>query len=100
MYIFVRSLSGWSKYTKLTLQSNTANAFFGNDVSIYDSTLIVSAIGDNQLTGAVYNFAYNGARWSQTQKIVPSDGEKMDYFGSSCALWGNNLVVGANGAAG
>jgi hypothetical protein len=66
-------------------------------VSLFTNTLVVSARGDSGFKGAVYNFKYSGAQWSQTQKVVASDGQAGDYFGASNNVWNNILVVGSNG---
>ncbi|MBK7393775.1 MAG: FG-GAP repeat protein [Chloracidobacterium sp.] len=46
--------------------------------------------------GAVYVFTRRGLTWSLFQKIIASDGANGDEFGSSVAIGGNIIVVGAN----
>ena len=38
----------------------------------------------------------SGQTWSQSQKLLSSDGASNDNFGSGLSLSGNILVVGAN----
>lgn len=48
-------------------------------------------------SGAAYIFSFTGV-WTQTQKLVPSDGEENAYFGRSCAMSadGTRVVIGAD----
>ena len=46
-------------------------------------------------SGSAYVFARSGATWGQQAKITAPDGEAGDEFGSSVALSGDTVVVGA-----
>ena len=52
------------------------------------------------LTGSVFVFVSHdgGVLWSQTQKLLASNGASNDQFGISVALQDNVLVVGASSA--
>ncbi|MCP4136885.1 MAG: hypothetical protein GY754_38295, partial [bacterium] len=65
------------------------------------STIIVGADGNDEKgssAGAVYVYRWDGNIWSE-KKIVASDGEKDDSFGSSVSISsnGNTFLVGAYG---
>jgi hypothetical protein len=45
--------------------------------------------------GAAYVFVYDGTNWVQKQKLTASDGAASDLFGSSLAIDGTVIVVGA-----
>ena len=48
-------------------------------------------------SGAVYIFVRNGATWSQQAYLKPSNTELFDSFGTSVAIAGDTVVVGAPG---
>ena len=73
---------------------------FGESVAISGSYAIVGApTADNGgafNTGAAYIFADDGhGNWSQTAKLLASNGLSYDIFGSSVAIDGNTAIVGA-----
>ncbi len=45
--------------------------------------------------GAVYVFLYDGAEWTQAAKLMASDGRYQDQFGTSVAVRGDVIAVGA-----
>jgi hypothetical protein len=91
--------------------SNTdGNDDFGISVAIFGDTLVVGARGeasnatgnsgdqDNNSTfqaGVVYVFTRNGTVWSQQAYLKASNTDRYDRFGSSVAISGDTLVVGA-----
>lgn len=93
--------------------SNAGNLdFFGNDVALDGNTLVVGANGESssatgvngnqaddsaQFAGAVYVFVRSGTTWTQQAYIKASNTGEADFFGTSVAIDGNTLVVGANG---
>jgi hypothetical protein len=93
--------------------SNTgAVDFFGYSVALSGDTLVVGAWredsnatgvnGDQtnnsaESAGAAYVFTRSGSTWSQQAYLKASNTGAGDEFGSSVALSGDTLVVGANG---
>ncbi|MFZ6029935.1 MAG: FG-GAP repeat protein [Chloroflexota bacterium] len=75
----------------------------GASVALDGDILVIGAaqadVGANLDQGVVYVFQSDGAddkaTWTLTQKITPSDGAAYDEFGSSLALDGSTLLVGA-----
>jgi hypothetical protein len=100
-YVFVRSGAVWSEQQKLEAPDAAANVRFGNSVAISGETVVVGAFlaagaaGPQQ--GAAYVFVHGGPVWTLQQKLAPSDAEAGDQFGSSVALSGKTLMVGAQG---
>jgi len=47
--------------------------------------------------GAVYVFTGSGSSWTMTQKLEASDGVENTNFGTSIAIDGDNLIIGAHG---
>ncbi len=79
---------------------------FGISVVVDGDTALIGAAYENSGQGAAYVFAQAGGVWSETQKLVASDGVANDWFGQSVALDGDTAVIGApqylgfgNGAA-
>jgi hypothetical protein len=114
VYIFVGNpdIIGLFKTDSYIKASNTgAFDLFGYSIALSGNTLAVGAPGEesnargingNQLdnsapdSGAVYIFTYaEGIGWAQQAFIKASNSEDGDGFGSSVALSGDTLVVGA-----
>ena len=106
-YVFTEPASGWANMTetaKLTASDGEANTYFGCSVSISGNTVVVGAsyatVGGNTMQGAAYVFTEPGSGWAnmtQTAKLTASDGAAYDAFGSSVAISGKTVVVGAPG---
>src|SRR5215470_518249 len=80
------------------LQGQTANSNFGAATAVDVDWLVTGATADTGAaasTGAAYVFHGVSGAWSQQQKLAAPDGAVYDEFGSSVAISGNFLVVGA-----
>ena len=110
-YIFTRSGTNWNEQQKIQASDRQGNDLFGNSVAISENgnTAIVGAFAEDtggSLAGAAYIFTRSGTSWSEQQKILASDKQGGDRFGTAVAISGdgNTLIVGAgdenrNGAA-
>ncbi len=103
----------WAQEAYLKASNNDANDYFGRPVALYGDTLAVGAIyessnqttitngtsassnNSNEFSGAVYVYKRTGTTWAQEAYIKASNNDASDYFGSSVALDGNTLAVGA-----
>jgi hypothetical protein len=98
-YVFVRSGTSWSQQGRLNSVDGAANDEFGYSVALSDDTVVVGAPGDDvgasSTQGSAYVFVRNGTSWSQQQKLIANDGAVNDQFGTSVALNGETVVVGA-----
>jgi len=98
-YVFVESDGTWSQQAELTASDGTAYDYFGHSVAVSGSTAVVGApghnVGSNYSQGAAYVFAESGGTWSQQAELTASDGSASDQFGTSSALSGSTMVVGA-----
>src|SRR5262245_10087244 len=99
-YVFVRSGGVWTQQQKLIASDAAASAGFGAVVSISGETVLV---GDSfatrrasDLQGSAYVFVRSGGIWTQQQKLIASDAATADTFGSSVAISGETVVVGAS----
>ncbi len=82
----------------------TGAARLGASVAVDGTTIVAGAPRANGIlgigqAGAVYVYTRSGNFVTQQQKLVASDGAQNDLFGTSVALVGNTLVVGAPGDA-
>ncbi len=99
VYVYQRSLWGWSFFTKLTESDLGDSDFYGRAIDVDNDILVIGAHqhdpGGGKRTGAVYIYEYDGSSWQFKQKITVDDGKDMDGFGRVVALNGDHLVVGA-----
>jgi hypothetical protein len=103
-YVFVRPGSEWTSMTqtaRLTADDGATLDYFGN-VAIRGDTVLVGVewddVGDQENQGSVYLFEKPGSRWSdmtQTLKLYEDGGENYDHFGSSVAMEGVTILIGA-----
>jgi len=73
-------------------------AEFGYAVAISGDVVVVGAHKDNdkgRYSGSVYVFRNNGSTWIQEAKLSAGDAQGGERFGSSVAVDGDTLVVGA-----
>lgn len=100
-YVFTRSGKAWTQQAKLVAPDGGAGDFFGYSCTLSGDTLAVGAFGDQigsqPRQGSAYVFTRSGAAWTQQAKLTASDGEAIDYFGTSVALsaGADTLVIGA-----
>ncbi len=104
VYVFTRNQAGaesWGEVVKLVGSDTVAFDLFGHSVAISGDLVVVGApwsdpSGDS--SGAAYVFERNqgGAdAWGQVAKLTASDGAATDNFGTSVAIDGATVVVGA-----
>lgn len=84
---------------KISVDIGTSDEAFGAALAISGTTAVVGAPGlsgvGGPYGGAAYAFTEAGGSWSQTAGLLASDGAAGDEFGSSVAIDGANIVVGA-----
>lgn len=89
----------WTQEARKVASDGAEFDLFGGGVSISGDTAIVGApfadVGENTDQGAAYIFTRSGTVWKETQKLIASDGAAGDGFGSSVAVSGDKIVVGA-----
>ena len=100
VYVFRWDGSQWIETQILTAEDLQRLAHFGRSVAMDGSRAVIGAHWartDYVPAGAAYVFELDGGSWVQKARIVPSDGENDDYFGSAVALEGSHVLVGAQG---
>jgi hypothetical protein len=87
---------------KLLASDGTAGDYFGDSVAIWKDKVVVGAItADDSASGAgpgaAYVYRFDGTRWVEEAKLVPSSGWVGERFGGAVAISGRTIVVGASG---
>jgi hypothetical protein len=106
VYVFEPWLFGWIQVAKLTASDGANLDKFGHSVAISGPYVAAGAPGDNPHgdgSGSAYVFVEPIGGWqdmTQRDKITASDGAADDAFGSSVAVDGSIVVVGAPGDEG
>ncbi len=120
VYIFSRSAGAWSQDAYVKASNTGTGDAFGTRVALSNGLLAVGAPGEaSALTtvvqgspnegvtgngavnaGAVYAFTNAGGGWSQQTYVKAPNAESGDGFGTSVAVSGDTLVVGATGEDG
>lgn len=99
VYIFNRGTGVWSETQKLVASDAAAGDDMGFDVSINAGTVVAGAYqaeaGSLQDVGAAYVFVKSGSSWIEQQKLSPSDGAALDWYGFSVAVEGDQALVGS-----
>ena len=99
-YIFEWNSTNWSQQAKLTASDGNDGDAFGGLVSMDGDRCVIGAWHDDDngsSSGSAYIFEWNGISWIEREKLTPSDGDALDYFGTGAGISGNRCIVGANG---
>ena len=99
VYFYERGESGaWHLGQKLSAPVGARN--FGSVLAHYGGALAVGAprtVRENSKTGGVFIFTNDGDAWVLQDTVIPADLKGGDRFGTSIALFGEDLLVGAPG---
>ncbi len=111
-YLFQRSGNSWTQAAYVKASNTQSDDGFGNSVAISGDTFVVAAsredggsVGINGLqsdnskpfAGAAYVFFRSGSTWAQQAYLKASNTDESDAFGSSIAIDGNQILIGALG---
>lgn len=102
VYVFHRDNGAWTQVQELTADDGAGGDNFGVSIAFEGATALIGAsgfsIGTQLQVGAVYVFTESGGVWTQSQKLLASDGAAVDQFGISIGIQGGNALIGAHGA--
>jgi hypothetical protein len=109
-YVFTRTGGLWSQQAYLKSSNTDIRDRFGSSIALSNDTLVVGAMDEQSCVtginggqannscvsaGAAYVFMRTGGVWSQEAYLKASNTDAGDFFGSSIALSGDRVVVGA-----
>ncbi len=96
-YVFVRSGTLWEQQQKLDPSGGLGSAGFS--VAIDEDTAVVGAPQENvdgvEASGAAYVFLRSGNNWTEQKRLLPEEPVANAKFGTSVAVQGDTVIVGA-----
>ncbi len=96
VYTFSGSGTSWKPGTKLTVAEDSAG--LGSAILVNGNMAAIGATGVGGQKGAVYLFKRAGTGWVRDTIVQPSDLAPRSRFGTSIAMDGDLMVIGATGA--
>lgn len=101
VYVFTRTGGVWTQTQKITAADGQMFDNFGYSLGLSGTTAIIGAdgatIGSNGTQGAAYVYDGSSGTWTNTQKLLASDGGPGDIFAYSIAFDGTRALIGAYG---
>jgi hypothetical protein len=112
VYVFRRSSGTWQQEVYIKASNAASGDSFGHSVALSGDTLAVGAYAEDSAaqgvngdqisnaasgSGAVYVFRRSGSTWQQEAYVKASNTGASDEFGTTMALAGDTLAVGAYG---
>ncbi len=103
-YVYHRNkdgLNAWGEVIKLTASDAQSGSTFGSSVAVSGDVIVIGASGEDTLAtnaGAAYVFHRNMGgvdAWGEVTKLTALDAEAEDQYGSSVAISGDVIVIGA-----
>lgn len=108
-WVFVRSGSTWSQEAYLKASNTGASDRFGEQVAIHGDLIVVGAENESgsgtgvdpvsndgaATAGAAYVFRRSGGTWTHDAYLKASNTDSGDAFGSSVAVHGETIAIGA-----
>ncbi len=99
-YVFRFDGSSWVDEQKLIASVGQAGDHFGCSAVLSGDVIVVGAdldddVGDN--SGSAYIFEKVGSVWTESAKLLASDGWAGDWFGRSVSISGSTIFVGSYG---
>jgi hypothetical protein len=102
-FVYVKTECGWTFQAELEADNKTIGANFGIAVAIQGDTILVGApfaevplsSGDSIKAGAAYVFERSGTTWAQKAKLIATNPDAYDSFGTSVALDADTIAIGA-----
>ncbi len=95
VYAFRYTGGDWTQQGRLTASDAAGGDEFGKSVAIGNGVAVVGAWGDDSDKGSAYVFQLGGQGWAQIGKIMAGDRAAGAQFGSSVAIEGERIAVGA-----
>ncbi|MBA2554154.1 MAG: FG-GAP repeat protein [Geodermatophilaceae bacterium] len=97
--VYQRTGTAWVQQAELTAPDGRTYDGFGVSVAVRGDIVVVgapsAAAPGGSHAGAAYVYSRSGSLWRLKAKLSASEGQDWDAFGSSVALDGSSVVVGA-----
>jgi hypothetical protein len=117
VYVYVRTQGQWVQQAYIKPPNTTPSMQFGCSVAIAGNTIVVGASGENggtggtspgtgpfnqdaKVSGAAYVYERSNGAWSLQSYVKPTITSAGDQFGTSVAIVGDTIAVGAIGENG
>eukprot|EP00602_Paraphysomonas_sp_CaronLab_P000752 CAMPEP_0185028600 /NCGR_PEP_ID=MMETSP1103-20130426/14414_1 /TAXON_ID=36769 /ORGANISM="Paraphysomonas bandaiensis, Strain Caron Lab Isolate" /LENGTH=647 /DNA_ID=CAMNT_0027563065 /DNA_START=122 /DNA_END=2065 /DNA_ORIENTATION=- len=104
-------MNEWTMVLEMIPEDSTGQDYFGSSVGVYGNTTIVGCWGCDAMgsySGAAYVYSkyfifdedglHFRAYWGYHQKLIPVNGQRYDWFGTSVAIHGYGIVIGSSGS--
>ncbi|MBN1119306.1 MAG: T9SS type A sorting domain-containing protein [Bacteroidales bacterium] len=101
VYVFKQPAEGWHSMTesaKLTASVRSNYSYLGQQVSVYENTIVVGVDFSAFVVGKAYVFEKPAGGWTdmtETAVLTPSDGANDDKFGAAVSIYKNTIVIGS-----
>jgi hypothetical protein len=92
--------SSYTAETRLGVSDGAIGDYYGYSIASEHDTIVVGAPYASSLgylSGSAYVFVRHETGWTLQQKLTASDGAPYGFFGTSVAISGDTIVVGAYG---
>ena len=99
VYLYKRSATALGTSQRLKSPKLAVGDRFGATLAASDSVLVVGAPGSANSAGAAYVYALVSGVWTLKTTLNPGLLQPGDLFGSSLALSGSTLIIGAPGTS-
>lgn len=94
IFVFTRRGQDWA--WQATLSDDSVNSQDVRDpIALDGDTAVVGLWAGDDIPGAAYVFARSGAEWTQQAKVISPDSRPGDWFGTTVAVSGDTMLVGA-----
>ena len=98
-YIYQFTGTTWIEEQKLVASDGQGGDRFGITVGLDGTTAVIGAPRDDtdqgEDAGSAYIFSFDVATWGEEEHLVASDADENEMFGSSVAIDGNQICIGA-----
>lgn len=101
VYVF-RNVNGvWTQTAKLVSSDGAAGDQFGTAIALKGANAVITAplarVNGKTWQGAAYVFSLAQGSWKERAKLVAGHGTAFETFGTSAAMHGTSLFIGAGG---
>lgn len=97
-YVFEYIDGVWTEIQKLYASDPAMHMIFGSAVALDNERIVIAADGHDQAgfdAGAAYIFDLKEGVWTETAKLMASDGFAGDRFGEEVDLYKDRVIIGA-----